>query len=75
MQWILNFNVRESRWYLLLALSMIFITNTAADLSEGLIGYYPFNGNGDDLSGNGHHGAVTGALLIDDWFGNPNSAF
>lgn len=40
-----------------------------------LIAYYPFNGNADDESGNGHHGAVAGATLTVDRFGNENSAY
>lgn len=42
---------------------------------EGLIAYYPFNGNANDESGNDHHGTVNGATLATDRFGNPNSAY
>ena len=28
------------------------------DFAEGLVAYYPFNGNANDESGNGHHGAA-----------------
>ena len=44
-------------------------------LSTGLVAYYPFSGNAEDSSGNGNHGLVNGALLSDDRFGNPSSAF
>ena len=30
---------------------------------EGLIGYYPFNGNANDISGNNNHGIVYGAKI------------
>ncbi|RLD03954.1 MAG: hypothetical protein DRI32_06545, partial [Chloroflexi bacterium] len=40
-----------------------------------LIAYYPFNGNANDESGNGHDGTVNGATLTTDRFGNPNSAY
>ena len=40
-----------------------------------LTAYYPFNGNADDESGNGHHGTVNGALLTTDRFGSQNSAY
>jgi hypothetical protein len=40
-----------------------------------LVAYYPFNGNANDESGNGHHGIVNGAILISDRFGNANSAY
>jgi len=46
-----------------------------ADLNDGLVAYYPFNGNANDESGNGNHGTVNGATLTDNRFGNPNSAY
>lgn len=39
------------------------------------IAFYPFNGNSNDESGKGNHGAVSGAILTVDRFGNPNSAY
>jgi len=62
----------------LLFFCMFFLINinvTHADLNEGLIAYYPFNNNADDISGNELHGSVNGALLSDDRFGNSNSAY
>ncbi len=44
-------------------------------LSEGLVAWYPFNGNANDESGNGHDGTVVGATLISDRFNNPSSAY
>ncbi len=41
----------------------------------GLLAYFPFNGNATDASGRGNDAAVHGALLTNDRFGNPNSAF
>lgn len=49
--------------------------NAVADLNDGLIAYYPFDGNALDASGNGNHGTVYGATLTEDRFGNPNSAY
>lgn len=43
--------------------------------ANGLAAYYPFDGNADDVSGNGHNGTVFGAVLTADRFGNPNSAY
>jgi uncharacterized repeat protein (TIGR02543 family) len=43
--------------------------------SQGLIAYYPFNGNANDASGNGNNGTVNGATLTTDRFGNANSAY
>ena len=55
----------------LLALGMIMILNipiASASLSDGLVAYYPFNGNADDESGNGNdgeeHGDITYKLGI-----------
>ncbi len=42
---------------------------------DGLAAYYPFDGNADDASGNGHHGTVSGATLTADRFGNVDAAY
>ncbi len=42
---------------------------------DGLVGYWPFNGNANDESGNGNHGIVTGATLEKDRNGKVNSAY
>ncbi|MDP7011585.1 MAG: PQQ-binding-like beta-propeller repeat protein, partial [Verrucomicrobiota bacterium] len=42
----------------------------------GLMAYYPFNGNANDESGNGHHGTATnGAALTSDRLGITNRAY
>lgn len=46
-----------------------------ADLDDGLVAHYPFNGNANDESGNGNNGTVNGATLTDDRFGNSDSAY
>jgi hypothetical protein len=43
--------------------------------ANGLIGWWPFNGNANDESGNGNHGTVNGATLTNDRFGNSNMAY
>ncbi len=43
--------------------------------ANGLVGWWPFNGNANDNSGKGNNGAVTGAVLAADRFGNPNTAY
>ena len=43
--------------------------------TTGLIGYWPFSGNANDVSGNGHNGTVNGATLSTDRRGNSNSAY
>jgi len=44
-------------------------------MQNGLVAYYPFNGNANDASGNGNDGTAVGATLCPDRFGNPNSAY
>ncbi len=43
--------------------------------TNGLVGWWPFNGNANDESGNGNHGTVNGATLAADRFGNPGKAY
>lgn len=49
--------------------------NAPASLSEGLVAYYPFNGNANDMSGKGNNGSVSAATLTTDRFGNSNYAY
>jgi len=42
---------------------------------NGLVGWWPFNGNANDESGNGNNGTVNGATLTTDRFGNVNQAY
>jgi len=42
---------------------------------QGLVAYYPFNGNANDESGNGNNGIVNGPTLTVDRFNNQNSAY
>ncbi len=39
-------------------------------LTDGLVAYYPFDGNANDASGHGHHGEVHGATQTKGKFGN-----
>jgi len=43
--------------------------------TNGLVGWWGFNGNAQDGSGNGNHGTVNGATLTTDRFGNQNGAY
>jgi hypothetical protein len=43
--------------------------------ANGLVGWWPFNGNANDESGNGNNGIVNGATLAPDRFGIENKAF
>ncbi len=44
-------------------------------LSDGLLAYYPFSGNANDATGNGHDGVVTDAVLTTNRFGQADSAY
>lgn len=47
----------------------------SADLTDGLVGYWPFDGHAMDESGNGNDGRVHGASLTEDRFGEPDMAY
>ncbi|MBT3637087.1 MAG: hypothetical protein HN531_09120, partial [Opitutae bacterium] len=44
-------------------------------LQTGLVAWFPFDGNANDLSGNGNHGTVHGATLGTDRHGRPGKAY
>ena len=43
--------------------------------TDSLVGWWPFNGNANDESGNGNNGTVNGAILTSDRIGNNGSAY
>ena len=43
--------------------------------TNGLVGWWPFNGNANDESGNGNNGTVNGATLTTDRNGASNNAY
>jgi hypothetical protein len=64
--------------YLLVSIIILsgFSLFAQTNLDSGLVAYWPFNGNADDESGNGHGGTLQGGVtLSDDRFGNPESAY
>ncbi|MBV6510726.1 MAG: hypothetical protein FMNOHCHN_00203 [Ignavibacteriaceae bacterium] len=56
-------------------LVMILSMSYSQNLTTGLVGYFPFNSNANDESGNNNNGTVNGAVLTTDRFGNANSAY
>lgn len=46
-----------------------------ANVTDGLVAYYTFNGNANDSSGYGYNGVVNGATLVPDRFGESNHAY
>ncbi|MFM2038009.1 MAG: hypothetical protein RL432_948 [Bacteroidota bacterium] len=72
-------NLIKSIMFLLFGFGM-FVNQAFAQIpsyvpSNGLVGWWPFTGNANDLSGNGNHGTVNGATLTTDRFGNANQAY
>ena len=67
--------------YMRLIVALLFATNLMAQNvpnyvpTNGLVGYWPFNGNANDESGNGNHGTVNGATLTTDRNGMANGAY
>jgi hypothetical protein len=54
---------------------LLFIGTSLAGIDDGLLAHYPFNSNANDESGNGYNGTVNGAIITEDRFGNPLSAY
>jgi len=60
---------------ILCVLAIVVTAHAQSFLTNGLVAYYPFNGNANDASGNGHNGTNSGATLTTDRFGAVNSAY
>lgn len=56
-------------------LSGLFCHAQSPNLHNGLVAYYPFNGNANDESGNGNHGTIYGASPTTDRFNISGKAF
>jgi hypothetical protein len=62
------------------ALTLVFLLVTLgqvalAGINDGLVAYYPFNGNANDARGELFNGTVYGASLAPDQFGDPARAY
>ncbi len=66
-----------SRLFFLILLSGVYVVvHSQVNLGQGLIAYYPFNGNANDISGNGNNGIpLNGIQPASDRFGAANSAY
>ena len=60
---------------LLLVASSAFAQVPSYVPTNGLVGWWPFNGNANDESGNGNNATANGATLDLDRFGNTNSSY
>jgi PKD repeat protein len=58
----------------LLILLVPLLTTGQVNLSNGLVAYYPFNGNANDVSGNGNNPSDVKVSFIKDRLGKANSA-
>jgi len=53
----------------------LLLAGVPSGAGQGLVAYYPFAGNVNDVTGNGNSGTNYGAVLTNDRFGNTNSAY
>jgi hypothetical protein len=60
---------------LIITLALAIPGRAQSFLTNGLVAYYPFNGNANDASGNGDNLTVNGATPCADRFGNTNQAY
>jgi uncharacterized repeat protein (TIGR02543 family) len=62
------------KWILAVAIIGVSAFAVAASLSDGLVAYWPFDGNANDISGNDNNGSIHGATLTTDRHGDVESA-
>jgi gliding motility-associated-like protein len=65
---------KKVSFVMILLLSTLFL-NAQINLNAGLVAYYPFNGNTNDVSGNGNNPVFNNATLANDRFGNINGSY
>jgi hypothetical protein len=72
-------NMKKQLLFLMLTLCSSFIFSQSPPSyipTNGLVGWWPFTGNANDLSVNANNGTITsGVTLTTDRFGNSNSAY
>jgi len=68
-------STRKAGLTLAITLAFVAVGHSQVFLTNGLVAYYPFNGNAEDESGNTNHGFIYGATLATDRFGNSNQAY
>ncbi len=55
--------------------NMLLAGTTELNINDGLVAYYPFNGDAHDASGHGNDGIVNNVSLTAGTFGEPNGAY
>jgi hypothetical protein len=66
--------MKTKLFFLVLVFGIILNINAQIP-TDGLVGYWPFNGNANDESGNGNNGIPYGVNLTSDRFGNSFKAY
>lgn len=73
---IINKNMRKKITLLVVLTANIICSQVPNYVStNGLVGWWPFNGNGNDISGNGNNGIINSPSLITDRFGVADKAY
>ena len=54
---------------------LVLVGPVLAGINDGLVAFYPFNGNANEATGSGPNGTVVGATLTEDRYGNTDSAY
>ena len=72
--------MKKQNYFKTIFLLLLFSINITAQVpayvpTNGLVGWWPFTGNANDLSGNNNNGTNYGATLTTDRFSNSNSAY
>ncbi len=56
-------------------MALVFTPAAKSDLLDGLVGYWPFDGDAKDYSGNGNHGNTHGVSVTSDRHGYASGAY
>lgn len=67
-------SIKSTIGILSLASGLAATASAQSSLTNGLVAYYPFNGDATDASGNGNDGTTNGIAWVSDRFGNANAA-
>ena len=57
------------------AFALLITSLSFASLTDGLVGYWPFDGDAKDYSGNSNHGSIYGVTSTNDRHGNSERAY
>lgn len=62
--------------FLLTIIGLLFFLQGYSQITDvGLVGFYPFSGNANDVTTFENHGTLEGPILTEDRLGNPNAAY